>query len=66
MLYTGNRHLEMPVFEKLLERGEQVVVVCTAPDKDGHPHGPLKETAGKITVLQYADESVLKAGDIFI
>ena len=36
-------------------------------EKDGSVNiKRVKETAGKITILQYADESELKAGDIFI
>ncbi|MBS0242557.1 MAG: methionyl-tRNA formyltransferase, partial [Proteobacteria bacterium] len=33
------------VLEKLLERGENVVAVCCAPDKAGRPEDPLKAFA---------------------
>jgi methionyl-tRNA formyltransferase len=33
------------VLEKLLERGENIVAVCCAPDKSGRPEDPLKTLA---------------------
>ena len=39
----GQQAFGRAVLEKLLERGENVVAVCTAPDKEGRPADPLKE-----------------------
>ncbi len=41
----GQQAFGRAVLEKLLERGENVVAVCTAPDKEGRPVDPLKELA---------------------
>ncbi len=41
----GQQAFGKAVLEKLLERGEDVVAVCTAPDKEGRPLDPLKELA---------------------
>ena len=41
----GQQAFGKAVLEKLLERGENVVAVCTAPDKEGRPLDPLKELA---------------------
>ncbi len=41
----GQQAFGRTVLEKLLERGENVVAVCTAPDKEGRPMDPLKELA---------------------
>lgn len=41
----GQQAFGRAVLEKLLERGENVVAVCTAPDKEGRPMDPLKELA---------------------
>jgi len=41
----GQQAFGQAVLEKLLERGEDVVAVCTAPDKEGRPLDPLKELA---------------------
>lgn len=41
----GQQAFGRAVLEKLLERGEDVVAVCTAPDKEGRPTDPLKELA---------------------
>ena len=41
----GQQAFGRAVLEKLLERGENVVAVCVAPDKEGRPADPLKELA---------------------
>jgi methionyl-tRNA formyltransferase len=41
----GQQAFGKAVLEKLLERKEKVVAVCTAPDKEGRPLDPLKELA---------------------
>jgi len=41
----GQQAFGKAVLEKLLEREEDVVAVCTAPDKEGRPMDPLKELA---------------------
>ena len=41
----GQQAFGRAVLEKLLERGENIVAVCTAPDKEGRPLDPLKELA---------------------
>ena len=41
----GQQAFGRAVLERLLERGENVVAVCTAPDKEGRPADPLKELA---------------------
>jgi methionyl-tRNA formyltransferase len=41
----GQQAFGKTVLERLLERGEDVVAVCTAPDKEGRPTDPLKELA---------------------
>ena len=41
----GQQAFGQAVLEKLLERGEDVVAVCTAPDKEGRPVDPLKALA---------------------
>lgn len=41
----GQQAFGKAVLERLLERGENVVAVCTAPDKEGRPIDPLKELA---------------------
>lgn len=41
----GQQAFGQAVLAKLLERGENVVAVCTAPDKEGRPVDPLKELA---------------------
>lgn len=41
----GQQAFGKAVLEKLLERGENIVAVCTAPDKEGRPLDPLKELA---------------------
>jgi len=52
----GQQAFGKAVLEKLLERNENVVAVCTAPDKEGRPTDPLKELAleHKIPVHQPA------------
>ena len=41
----GQQAFGKAVLEKLLERGENVVAVCTAPTKEGKPEDPLAELA---------------------
>lgn len=41
----GQQAFGKAVLEKLLERGEDVVAVCTAPTKEGRPEDPLAELA---------------------
>ena len=41
----GQQAFGQAVLEKLLERGENVVAVCTAPDVEGRPMDPLKTLA---------------------
>ncbi len=41
----GQQAFGKAVLEKLLERGENVVAVCTAPAKEGRPEDPLAELA---------------------
>ena len=41
----GQQAFGRAVLERLLDRGEDVVAVCTAPDKAGRPTDPLKELA---------------------
>ena len=41
----GQQAFGRAVLERLIERGEDIVAVCTAPDKEGRPVDPLKELA---------------------
>lgn len=41
----GQQAFGRAVLERLLERNENIVAVCTAPDKEGRPFDPLKELA---------------------
>ncbi|MGE0847246.1 MAG: methionyl-tRNA formyltransferase [Flavobacteriaceae bacterium] len=41
----GQQAFGRAVLERLLERGENVVAVCTAPPKEGKPEDPLAELA---------------------
>jgi methionyl-tRNA formyltransferase len=41
----GQQAFGKAVLERLADRGENVVAVCTAPDKEGRPTDPLKELA---------------------
>lgn len=41
----GQQAFGEAVLAKLLERSENIVAVCTAPDKDGRPLDPLKKLA---------------------
>lgn len=41
----GQQAFGKAVLEKLLERGEDIVAVCTAPTKEGKPEDPLAELA---------------------
>ncbi len=41
----GQQAFGRAVLERLLERGENVVAVCTAPDKEGRPEDVLKQLA---------------------
>jgi methionyl-tRNA formyltransferase len=43
----GQEAFGKAVLEKLLERGENVVAVCCAPDKAGRPEDPLKVLAAE-------------------
>jgi len=43
----GQQAFGEAVLAKLLENGEDIVAVCTAPDKEGRPTDPLKELAQK-------------------
>ena len=50
----GQQAFGKAVLERLLEREEEIVAVCTAPDKAGRPLDPVKELAmeHKLTVHQ--------------
>ena len=52
----GQQAFGKAVLERLIERGEDIVAVCTAPDKEGKPLDPLKELAleNKLPVHQPA------------
>ncbi|MEE8366298.1 MAG: methionyl-tRNA formyltransferase [Gammaproteobacteria bacterium] len=41
----GQQTFGKAVLERLLERGENIVAICTAPDKEGKPLDPLKQLA---------------------
>lgn len=41
----GQQAFGRAVLERLLQRGENVVAACTAPDREGRPVDPLKELA---------------------
>ena len=41
----GQQAFGRAVLERLIEREEDIVAVCTAPDKEGRPLDPLKELA---------------------
>lgn len=41
----GQQAFGQAVLERLLERGENIVAVCTAPDKEGRPVDPMKTLA---------------------
>jgi methionyl-tRNA formyltransferase len=41
----GQQAFGRAVLERLLDRNENIVAVCTAPDKEGKPLDPLKELA---------------------
>jgi len=41
----GQQAFGKAVLERLLERDENIVAVCTAPDKEGRPLDPVKELA---------------------
>ncbi|MFT5506508.1 MAG: methionyl-tRNA formyltransferase, partial [Gammaproteobacteria bacterium] len=41
----GQQAFGKAVLERLLEQGENIVAVCTAPDKEGKPLDPVKEFA---------------------
>ncbi len=45
ILVHGQQAFGKAVLERLLERGDNVVGVCTAPDKEGRPVDPVKELA---------------------
>ena len=41
----GQQAFGRAVLERLIERGDNIVAVCTAPDKEGRPLDPLKQLA---------------------
>jgi len=41
----GQQAFGEAVLQRLIERGEDIVAVCTAPDKEGRPVDPVKELA---------------------
>ncbi len=41
----GQQAFGKAVLERLLERSENIVAICTAPDKEGKPLDPVKELA---------------------
>jgi len=41
----GQQAFGQAVLERLLERDENIVAICTAPDKEGRPLDPVKELA---------------------
>ena len=41
----GQQAFGRAVLERLIDRSENIVAVCTAPDKEGRPIDPLKELA---------------------
>jgi methionyl-tRNA formyltransferase len=41
----GQQAFGEAVLKRLIERGEDIVAVCTAPDKEGRPVDPVKELA---------------------
>jgi len=45
IVVNGQQKFGEEVLSRLLERGEDVVAVCTAPDAEGRPLDPLKELA---------------------
>ena len=45
LVVHGQQAFGEAVLERLLERDENVVAVCTAPDRDGRPDDPLKALA---------------------
>ena len=59
----GQQAFGKAVLEKLLERGENVVGVFCAPDKEGRPTDPLKEFALEkgLPLHQSSAEAILEA-----
>ena len=45
LVVHGQQAFGKAVLERLLERKENIVAVCTAPDKEGRPVDPVKELA---------------------
>jgi len=45
LVVHGQQAFGKAVLERLLERDENIVAVCTAPDKEGKPMDPVKELA---------------------
>jgi len=45
LVVHGQQAFGKAVLERLLERKENIVAVCTAPDKEGRPLDPVKELA---------------------
>lgn len=53
----GQQAFGKAVLEKLLDRDENIVAVCTAPDKEGRPIDPLKELALENSLSVHQPES---------
>ncbi len=53
----GQQAFGRAVLERLLERNENIVAVCTAPDKPGRPVDPLKSLAEASSVPVYQPSS---------
>jgi methionyl-tRNA formyltransferase len=45
IVFHGQQAFGKAVLERLLEREENIIAVCTAPDKEGRPLDPVKELA---------------------
>ena len=62
----GQQAFGEAVLEKLLQQKEDVVAVCTAPDKEGRPVDPLKKLAldNNIPVHQPASWKTSEAVDL--
>ena len=53
----GQQAFGRAVLEKLIERDENIVAVCVAPDKEGRPLDPLKELALEHDIPVYQPSS---------
>ena len=60
----GQQAFGRAVLERLLQRGEDVVAICTAPDKEGRRTDPLKELAVEkgLTNVMSPPNDVVAAG----